>query len=68
MESEVFRVEEKKVTSNVIYDVKEEDIFDGLATKLGQMSEQEKQQLLILLQGYQAGVRVGMRMANGQTA
>ncbi|MEK3726778.1 MULTISPECIES: hypothetical protein [unclassified Lysinibacillus] len=50
---------------NVIYDIKDEAVFDNLATKLEDMTEQEKQAFMMLLQGYQAGIRVGLRIAKG---
>lgn len=50
---------------DVIYNIKEEAGFDKMATKLEEMTEQEKQAFMMLLQGYQAGIRVGLRIAKG---
>lgn len=50
---------------DVIYDIKDEAIFDNLATKLEHMTEQEKQAFMMLIQGYQAGIRVGMSISKG---
>ncbi|QQP11577.1 hypothetical protein FJQ98_20635 [Lysinibacillus agricola] len=51
---------------DVIYDIKDETVFDDLATKLKDMTEQEQQAFMMLLQGYQAGIRVGLSIAKGQ--
>lgn len=50
---------------NVIYNIKDEATFDNMATELEEMTEQEKQAFLMLLQGYQAGIRVGLQIAKG---
>lgn len=36
----------------MIYDIKDEVVFDGMVTKLGEMTEQEQQGFMILLQEY----------------
>lgn len=51
---------------NVIYDIKDEAVFDDMMAKLGEMTGQEEQHFMLLLQGYQAGVRVGQRIAEGR--
>lgn len=52
--------------ADVTYNIKDEATFDGMTSKLEEMSEQEKQTFMVLLQGYQAGVQVGMRIAEKQ--
>lgn len=51
---------------NVTYDIREEAAFDSMVTKLKGMSEQEKQDFMTLLRGYQAGIKVGKRLAGEQ--
>lgn len=55
---------------DVLYDIKEETVFDSLAGMLKEMSEGEKQHFMVLIQGYRAGIRegirVGIQIAGGQ--
>lgn len=48
---------------DVIYDIKDETVFDGMVTQLKDMTEQEQQHFMVLLQGYRAGVQAGLGIA-----
>lgn len=51
---------------NVLYETREGTMFDSVATLINEMSEQEKQHFMIMLQGYRAGVKSGIRIAKEQ--
>lgn len=51
---------------DVVYDIKDETVFDGMVAELSGMTEQEQKHFAVLLQGYQAGVQAGQHMAEGQ--
>ena len=51
---------------DVIYDIKDEAVFDGMVSQLNDMTEQEQQHFMVLLQGYRAGVQAGQRIAEGR--
>lgn len=48
---------------DINYEIKDEAAFESMVVKLKQMSDQEKRDFMTLLGGYQAGLKVGKRIA-----
>lgn len=51
----------------ITYDVKVEESFDGMVEKLKEMSEEEQMNFMLLLRGYQAGVKMAKILEKKET-
>lgn len=52
--------------TDVLYNAAEEKSFDNVAEMLKKLSEEEQQYLMILLQGYSAGINAGKQLATNE--